>query len=341
MKFFFFLLSTTIGWAQTYELINQDFPDVSYRGLSIINQNSFLVSGSKNTIGKTTDAGKTFTWIKPTIVENRDFRDIEAIDDKNYIALSIDSPSYILETKDGGKTWLKRFESNEKGIFLDAIAQSANDSKIVMVLGDPIEEGMPYLMVNQLKKKNADWEKVTTLFSHHVKLSNSKEAFFAASGSNLYFDKKQVLIVSGGAESNLYHYTERKKVAYSLPKGEGEYAGMNGLSYNADLNIGYLAGGDFTKPDYSTGNFMKFTMENSAIKFIPTKSQPMGYKTATAILDKNRVIICGYSGVEYSADAGETWSLITRESYNNCMVSTDNKTVYLVGNKGKIGRVSF
>lgn len=341
MKFLFLLLSSTLSLAQTYQLINQELPETSYRGLAFINTHTFLVSGTHNTIGKTTDGGKTFQWLNPTVVENRDFRDVEALDPSHYITMSIDSPAYILETRDAGRTWTKSFESHEKGMFLDAISQSQDDPKLVMVLGDPIENSRPFVVVNQFKKKNPNWETVTTLFHQPLQLKTPKEAFFAASGSNLYFDKKQVLLISGGGKSHLYHYTEKETKSYDLPKGDGEFAGMNGMSYNPTLNIGYLVGGDFTKMDDSKGNFLKFQINDSKVELIPTLKHPTGYKTAAAIIDHNKVVVCGYSGVEYSADGGNTWNLLTLDSYNNCKVSPNKKTVILVGNKGKIGRIDL
>lgn len=115
------LLISSLSLAQTYQILNEEKPEVSYRGLAFQDANTFVVSGSKNTIGKTTDGGKTFRWINPKVIENRDFRDIEVLGKDNYLALGIDSPAYLLQTEDGGKTWNKVYENNEKGIFLDAI----------------------------------------------------------------------------------------------------------------------------------------------------------------------------------------------------------------------------
>ena len=113
MKYILLLLSI-LSFAQTYQIINEENLDVSYRGLAFQDAKTFVVSGSKNTIGKTIDGGKTFTWINPKVVENRDFRDIEVLGKGNYLALGIDSPAYILQTKDGGHTWNKVYENNDR-----------------------------------------------------------------------------------------------------------------------------------------------------------------------------------------------------------------------------------
>jgi len=52
MKYFVLLLSS-LSFAQTYQVINEENSSVSYRGLAFQDAKTFIVSGSKNTIGKT------------------------------------------------------------------------------------------------------------------------------------------------------------------------------------------------------------------------------------------------------------------------------------------------
>ena len=338
MKILLFLLSN-LCLAQTYKVINEEQQDVSYRGLAFESSTTFLVSGSNNTIGKTEDGGKSFRWIKPTVVENRDFRDIEVINKDNYLALGIDSPAYILQTKDGGKTWTKVYENHQKGIFLDAMYIDAKNKKIYVV-GDPIEIGKPFVLTASTIDPTK-WIQVKSLMNQGIRLRNPKEAFFASSGSNIYADDNQVLIVSGGIESNLYRYTPKGGQLYTLEKSSSKTAGINGMAYDAENNIGFLVGGDYTKPVESEYNLYKFKIENNQIHFIDSWKYPEGYKSGVTIVDKNRIIVCGYSGVDYSADGGHNWKRITNDSYNTCEVTPDKKSVILVGNKGKIGKISF
>jgi hypothetical protein len=85
--------------AQTVQLVNNG-TKTSIRGLSVVNDNTVWVSGSGGTIGKSIDAGKTWTFITVPGFEKKEFRDIEAFDDMTAVVMSIDTPAYILRTID-------------------------------------------------------------------------------------------------------------------------------------------------------------------------------------------------------------------------------------------------
>src|SRR5580658_8625001 len=61
----------------------------SLRGLSVVTDEIVWVSGSKGTVGKSLDGGKTWTWFTVPGYEKRDFRDIEAFDSKTAIIIAI------------------------------------------------------------------------------------------------------------------------------------------------------------------------------------------------------------------------------------------------------------
>lgn len=338
MKYILLLLSS-FSIAQTYQIINEEKSDVSYRGLAFQDAKTFVVSGSKNTIGKTIDGGKTFSWINPKVVENRDFRDVEVLSNDNYLALGIDTPAYILQTKDGGKSWNKVYENNEKGIFLDAIYVDKTSKKIT-VLGDPMSPDKPFVLTSTITDPTK-WEVAKSFHGQPLRLKNPKEAFFASSGSNLYVDAKQTMIVTGGELSNLYYYTPKGGQMYALDKTKSTTSGINGMAYDAVNNVGYLVGGDFTKHEDSSYNFYKFKIINGKITFQDSWKYPTGYKSGVTIISKDKVLVCGYSGVDYSTDGGHNWTNLTKDSYNACSVSPDKKHVILVGNKGKIGKITL
>lgn len=166
MKLKILLLTTSLSFAQTYQIINQENTQVSYRGLAFEDSKTFLVSGSKNTIGKTTDGGKTFKWINPEIVEDQDFRDIEVLNKNTYITVAIDNPAYILTTNNAGKTWQKQYENNQEGIFLDAIYHDKKN-KDLYVIGDPIVSKQPYILKAKQNNLNS-WQQIDTLFNQNI-----------------------------------------------------------------------------------------------------------------------------------------------------------------------------
>jgi hypothetical protein len=60
MKLKILLLTTSLSFAQTYQIINQENTQVSYRSLAFEDSKTFVVSGSKNTIGRLQMAEKLF-----------------------------------------------------------------------------------------------------------------------------------------------------------------------------------------------------------------------------------------------------------------------------------------
>jgi len=149
-KLVLLLFYSTFSFAQTYTILNQEKTDVSYRGLAIESDSVFLISGSKNTIIKTSDGGKSFENINPNVVQNRDFRDIEILNKDTYLVLGIDSPAYLLLTNDGGKIWKKIYENNHEKIFLNALYHNKTERE-VYVIGDPINSKTPFILKSKQK----------------------------------------------------------------------------------------------------------------------------------------------------------------------------------------------
>jgi photosystem II stability/assembly factor-like uncharacterized protein len=125
--------------AQTLTILDSSRTGASFRGMSIGKEGTIWVSGSKGTIGKSVDKGKTWDWVNPPGFENRDFRDIEAFNEKVALAMAIDSPGIILRTNDGGVNWKVVYENNAQGIFLDDL--SFRNNKEGICVGDPLKNG--------------------------------------------------------------------------------------------------------------------------------------------------------------------------------------------------------
>src|SRR5882672_2977318 len=90
--------------AQQIELLT-DNNKISIRGLSAVNDKIVWVSGSNGAVGRSVNSGKTWQWITVKNFEKKDFRDIEAFDERTAIIMAIGEPAFILKTTDGGKTW--------------------------------------------------------------------------------------------------------------------------------------------------------------------------------------------------------------------------------------------
>jgi photosystem II stability/assembly factor-like uncharacterized protein len=128
------IVSSTVI-AQQVQLLAEKLP-ASFRGLSVVSDDVIWVGGSKGTVGRSVDGGKTWTWNTVKGFEKREFRDIEAFDEKTALVLAIAEPAHILRTIDGGVTWTTVYENKTKGMFLDAM--DFFDNLNGTVIGDPV-----------------------------------------------------------------------------------------------------------------------------------------------------------------------------------------------------------
>src|SRR5687768_261650 len=147
------------------------------RGISVVNDMVVWASGSKGTIGKSTDGGKTWKWSIVKGFEQRDFRDIEAFDAATAVIIAVDAPAYILKTFDGGESWKIVYENKKEGMFLDALEFWNEVSGIV--IGDPIDGK---IFVARTFDGGGSWMEIP---DNYRPVADSGEAFFAASGTNV------------------------------------------------------------------------------------------------------------------------------------------------------------
>jgi hypothetical protein len=125
--------STALGQTEVQTVATE----ASFRGLSVVSAKVAWASGTKGTIARTTDGGKT--WAAQTVpdADKLDFRDVEAFSETTaYILSAGPGPdSRIYKTSDGGKTWALQFKNAEPEGFLDAIAFWDDRNGIALGIG--------------------------------------------------------------------------------------------------------------------------------------------------------------------------------------------------------------
>ncbi len=309
---------------------------VSLRGLSVVNDNVLWVSGSNGTVGRSTNAGKNFKWTVIPGFEKTEFRDIEAFDANVAIVMAIGEPASILKTTDGGDNWKLVYENRRKGMFLDAM-DFAN-SREGMVIGDPVDG---YAFMAKTIDSGNSWDEWTDTTNRVA--TDSGEAFFAASGSNLrYFSNGDYALVTGGKRSRLI----TNETVIDLPLLQGrESTGANAIDYYdngrstkpGDKMI--IVGGDFSADTISTANCL-YSFNGGKTWKSPDVA-PHGYRSCVEYLSKKIVMACGLTGIDLSMDNGKTWRLISKESFHVCKIARIGTTVYLAGNNGKVARLTW
>jgi photosystem II stability/assembly factor-like uncharacterized protein len=303
----------------------------SIRGLSVVNDSVFWVSGNNGMVGKCTN-GNTIQWNKIVGYEKRDFRDVEAFAHNHAIVMAVAEPAIILETKDGGNTWTKVFEDTTKGMFLDAMYFDIKGNGVVV--GDPIQDT---LFVATTKNFGASWQKNNK--DNAYLIAAKEEAFFASSGTNVSFikinNKWQTVMVTGGKESNVI-VSNKYKVKLPLAHGK-ESTGANSIACFGNKAI--VVGGDFANDTSSTNNscLIHFNKKNEAT-FSKSVNGIYGYKSCAAFIDENTIIACGTSGVDISNDGGNNFKTISKLSFHVVQKAKNGKAVYLAGSRGKVAK---
>lgn len=305
----------------------------SLRGLSVVDNNVVWVSGSGGTVGRSTDAGKTWKWTTVKGFEKKEFRDIEAFSISKAIIMSIDTPACILKTIDAGETWKIVYQNSSKGMFLDAMEFWNEQSGIVV--GDPIDN---HIFVARTFDEGNTWREIPL---KNQPLADSGEAMFASSGTNVrVLDLDEAVFVTGGMRSRVFIRDGRTP----LPLLQGsESTGANSIAVwdNRSRNGGktmIVVGGDFVKPASDSLNSAYSNDRGKTWK--APKTRPHGYRSCVEYLSKTQLVTCGINGVDYSTDGGVNWSLVSKEGFNSCRKAKNGNAVYFAGNNGKVGKLT-
>lgn len=325
----FFLLITQ-SFAQPIQELNSG-GKISLRGLSVVSDKVVWVSGSKGTVGKSIDGGKTWKWMKVKGYKKCDFRDIEAFDENTAIIMAVASPAYILKTTDGGKKWKKVYENKTKEMFLDAM--DFVDAQNGVVIGDPINGNF---FIAQTKDKGESWQEL----KGGGGIADSSEACFASSGTNIRTLKNYFVAVSGGVSSSLIFIERendsqpfRTKVKFPIIQGLSS-TGANSIAVKDSLTY-IVVGGDFTN-DAATPNCILTTDGGKTWTF--PEIPPTGYKSCVEYLYGNVWVCCGLTGIDVSNNNGKTWKQISKESYHACRKAKTGNAVFFSGNGSRIGK---
>lgn len=322
MLLFIFISSLS---AQTIQLLTEK-PQISLRGLSVVTDHIIWVSGSEGTVGKSTDAGLTWKWIKVKGFEQTDFRDIEAFSNKKAIIMGIAEPARILMTTDGGDTWKTVYENRTKGMFLDAMEFWNDESGIV--IGDPIDNKF---FIARTFNGGETWQDIPT---QKCPIADSGEACFASSGTNVRkLNQQEAVFITGGVKSRLF--IRDKRIDLPLLQGK-QTTGANSIAVK-NKKIMIVVGGDFTTKDSSNKN-CAITIDGGLTFNEPT-TPPHGYRSCVEYMGKNKWISCGLNGTDISTDEGKNWSWIDKQSFNVCRKAKKGKAVFFAGGGGRVGKL--
>ncbi|MEO8359921.1 MAG: YCF48-related protein [Vicinamibacteria bacterium] len=306
---------------------------VELRGLAVISPKVAWASGAKGTVLRTTD-GESWSILPVAGAEALDFRDIEAWDENNAIAMSIGPgmASNVYKTTDGGKSWRRVFANPEPTGFWDAI--TFWDRKNGALFGDPVRGRFQVYLTSD---GGESWHAVDDA---GLPLALENEGAFAASGSCLVAgsNKRLAFVTGGAAESRVFvsmdggknfHVSSSPVLAGAAPKGLFSALWLNGKSL-------VVVGGDYKERTLDGVNAA--TSTNGGAHWTPIHAQPVGFLSSVVEGPdaKSPIVAVGLAGTGISIDGGATWKALDATPYNTAGFAKGGG--FAVGPKGVIAR---
>ena len=301
------LLLTTAAQAQWQ--VQQSNTTADLRGVHSLGKGVAWASGSKGTVLRTTDEGKTWqTCTVPPGGEALDFRGIQAFDAKTAIVMSSGKGelSRLYKTSDGCRSWKLLFTNPDPEGFWDAVLGESDEGRLeILILGDPVGGKFSTFQsmyeAKQLKK-----------FDAGGLTAQQGEGAFAASNSAeaINLDRLTLVFGTGGP------LAARVFVACSSCQTDlwrtvtlpgfvhGTSAGVFSV-HNHALDW-VVVGGDYLKANDGAGNAAY--SKDDAKTWHLAQTFPAGYRSAVAYSSSTKTwITVGPSGTDVSTNDGRNW----------------------------------
>ncbi|MFD6184726.1 WD40/YVTN/BNR-like repeat-containing protein [Streptomyces goshikiensis] len=322
-----------VGWG-----VKTTGKDSRFRGLAAVSRSTAWVAGSKGTVLRTVDGGRSWRDVSPpgAVAEGLELRDIEAFDARRAVALSIGEgeASRVLRTEDGGATWKEAFRNPDPRAFYDCL--TFFDSRHGLAMSDPVDGKFRILSTDD---GGRSWE---VLPATGMPDALPGEAGFAASGQCLVSagSRDVWLATGGGVVSRVLHSADRGrtwKVAESVIPAGDPARGVFALAFR-DRTTGLAVGGD-----YRTGQASPraaAVSSDAGRTWRPATTPPPGYRSGAAWHPYGRgaALAVGPTGTDVTVDGGRTWRALDAGSFDTVDCAGDGGC-WAAGEKGRVGRL--
>ncbi len=317
----------------------------SLRGIHAVGGGVAWASGTNGTVLRTEDSG--YMWqscAMPPGAEKLDFRVIWAFDANTAIVMSSGpgDQSRLYKTTDGCSHWTLLYTNTDKDGFWDAMCFAERPLGIY-IIGDPVHGHFVLL--------ESDEHELIQDMSIKGFRPLTGESLFAASNSNFDPDEINGFYFATGGISGSWFLYETEDVYHdaritwhrvSIPIGEkSSSSGVFSIQLRSDPTEdrdqwdrihGVAVGGDYTKPNESTGT-AAWTADGGQHWTAATKP-PHGYRSTVAWdADAKAWIAAGTNGSDISYDDGKTWQPLDDGNWNALSLP------WIVGPKGRIAKL--
>lgn len=308
-------------------------PNVSFRGLSVVNSTTAWVSGTKGYVGISTNAGKNWAFKQVPGYGHCDFRTLYAFDAKTAIIANAGIPAVILRTTDAGASWQQVYKNDDTSAFIDGVDFWNNNDGILY--GDPIKGHMMILLTHN---GGRTW--------HELPLTGSPplaqgEASFAASGTCVHcFKNGRAIIATGGTHSRLWISNDKGLSWTFLKTPIIQGLPTTGIFSFAFLNDkdGTIVGGDY-KRDTLKANHIFYTNDGGQTWLAPV-TPTRGYRECVCYLSADTLIATGPTGSDISIDAGRAWKPFSNEKGFHTIRKSRTGNLIIMTGTGQISVVN-
>ena len=322
-----FIAATQLGFAQKLTLLDTSQTATSFRGIAVVSNSVFWVSGSRGTVGRSVDGGKTLQWLNPKGYEHREFRDVQALNSETALVMAVDSPGIILKTTDAGLSWREVFRNDEPGIFLDDMHFTGNYG---MCVGDAMRGRMHVLRTTN---GGDTWQTM------EGPLAIGAEGCFAASGSNLLVTRKQSAFVTGGANARIHIYKGGKWTSRHLPIMQGTVmTGPNSLR-PLSRTTWVAVGGDYNSRLRSDSSWVLLKVKSPKAQ----SKHSLPYCSVVVPLTKKQFLAAGLNGWFLAEKKKGKWMVtpINTTAAHTAQRGEDGKTIFAAGPRGHIMKMEW
>jgi photosystem II stability/assembly factor-like uncharacterized protein len=279
---------------------------VRFRGVSAVSDTVAWASGTKGTIVRTADGGRTWQTLSIPGTEALDFRDIDAIDLRTAYALSIGpgEASRIYKTIDEGHSWQLQYTNHDPKAFFDAMTFA--DASHGVVMSDSVDGQFVIMLTHD---GGATWARAPR---EGLPPALPNEGAFAASGTNVALVGADRIWIGTGAAGTARVLRSgdggRTWAVSSTPLVSGASAGIFSITFR-DAMHGVIVGGDYRKEGDATDN-VAITEDGGVTWRLVREHGLSGFRSAVAYVPgapTPTLLAVGLAGADLSRDSGRSW----------------------------------
>ncbi|WP_298420081.1 oxidoreductase [uncultured Kordia sp.] len=309
---------------------------ISIRAIVVTPKNDLIYGGNKTTINHYDAANNThISLLKGKVPDslNVSFR-ATAYVNGNTFGISIVNPALLYKISKNGDVSLVYKEEHEK-VFYDAMT-FWNDTEGIAI-GDPTGDCMSIIVT---RDGGNTWQKIAC---ENLPKAKEGEAAFAASNTNIVTKGDETWVATGGKTSRILYSADKGNTwtSYMTPIIQGlGTTGIYSLDFY-DAKNGFAIGGDYTQADVNDINKIR-TADGGKTWEVVSKSSGPGYRSCVQYVPNSNakeLIAIGFKGIDYSKDAGNTWTHLSDEGFYTIRFVNDS-IAYAAG-KNKIARLTF